>query len=119
MDPIIRRNSTIPIDETVEYKTTENNQEFFTILILEGENRKAEDNFLVDQVTITGLRKAPAGQVRINVTFEVDTNGIFTYTVEEPGQQNAVVKRHQSNNFNLPREVFQELVSRASQKRQV
>ena len=57
--------------------------------------------------------------MRINVKFDVDTNGIFTYTVEEPDSQNAVVRRHESNNFNLPRELFQELVSKAAQRRQV
>ena len=52
-------------------------------MVLEGEEPEARDNYMIEQICITSLRKAPAGQVGIDMTFTVDADGIFTVHVTE------------------------------------
>ena len=110
MQPIIKRNSTIPANESAKFKTVEDNQSFITILVLEGEGTRSKDNFLVGQIEIKNLTPKPAGQVEIECTFRVDGDGILETTVVELGKDNPVgnmVSYIFQANFNLTVDMIQ------------
>lgn len=75
-DTVIERNSPIPIEQTRVFTTSHDNQTTVVVRIAQGESRRIEDNTVLGEVTLTGIRAAARGEVRIAVTFEIDTDGI-------------------------------------------
>jgi molecular chaperone DnaK len=88
-ESVIERNTPVPIEQTRVFTTLEDFQEAVRIRIYQGESRSADQNELLGQFTFSGFRRAARGQVRIEVTFEIDTDGIVNVTAREPetGQQ--------------------------------
>ncbi len=88
-ETVIERNTPVPIEQTRVFTTLEDFQEAVRIRIYQGESRSADQNELLGQFTFSGFRRAARGQVRIEVTFEIDTDGIVNVTAREPetGQQ--------------------------------
>jgi len=88
-ETVIERNTPVPIEQTRVFTTFEDFQEAVRIRIYQGESRSADQNELLGQFTFSGFRRADRGQVRIEVTFEIDTDGIVNVTAREPetGQQ--------------------------------
>jgi hypothetical protein len=88
-ETVIERNMPVPIEQTRAFTTLEDFQESVRIRIYQGESRSADGNELLGQFTFSGFRRAPRGQVRIEVTFEIDTDGIVNVTARDPetGQQ--------------------------------
>jgi hypothetical protein len=86
---VIDRNTPVPIEQTRSFTTLEDFQESVRIRVYQGESRSAEENELLGQFSFTGFRRAPRGEVRIEVTFEIDTDGIVNVTAHDPetGQQ--------------------------------
>ncbi len=80
---IIEINTPVPADHTKIFSTSTDNQETVKIRCVQGESRKATENEILGEFTLTGLRKAPAGTVSIAVQFEVDTNGILNVTAKD------------------------------------
>ncbi|MDP4086692.1 MAG: Hsp70 family protein [Bacillota bacterium] len=77
-DPIIPRNSTIPISETKLYFTAYNNQEEVDIFVYQGENPLVNNNTCLSKdITLDGIPRKPAGEEQIEVTFTYDINGIL------------------------------------------
>mmetsp|Transcript_39997 Transcript_39997/g.52346 ORF Transcript_39997/g.52346 Transcript_39997/m.52346 type:complete len:81 (+) Transcript_39997:1425-1667(+) len=76
-------------------------------MILEGEERRAAENYLVDMVKMMNLRSAPAGEVKIQVDFHVDADGILTYEIIEIGTENTIKMQYEPLSFNLPIEVVE------------
>ena len=74
--PIIPKNSPVPTVETKVFTTTEPNQEMVTVTVLQGEAPMASLNKLLGMFNLTGIPPAPAGKPRIEVSFELDTDGI-------------------------------------------
>lgn len=72
MEVMIKQNVNIPISAEKRFHTTEKNQTEFTVTVLEGEKRLAQENCLISQFTIRNLRPAKAGEVSVNVTYFVD-----------------------------------------------
>jgi len=62
------------------------------ILVLQGESRRAEDNELLGEFILTGLRRAPAGQVEVEVTFEINADGIVSVHAKdvETGKEQSI-----------------------------
>lgn len=75
---IIDANTTIPTSRSLVFSTVEDDQEEVEINIYQGEREIAEENKLLGKFTLKGIRKAPRGVPRIEVTFSININGILT-----------------------------------------
>ncbi|MFZ9888706.1 MAG: Hsp70 family protein, partial [Myxococcota bacterium] len=88
-EPIIEKNTSIPIDRTRTFVTARDGQDRVKIRIYQGESRLAEECQSLGEFEFSGLRPAPRGQVKVEVTFEIDTDGIVNVYARdtETGQQ--------------------------------
>jgi molecular chaperone DnaK len=77
MTKLIERNTTIPTRRTEVFSTAEDNQEAVDIVILQGERERAADNRVLGRFRLEGIRRAPRGEPQIEVTFDIDANGIL------------------------------------------
>jgi molecular chaperone DnaK len=76
-DQIIERNAAIPVEQSRLFSTSTDNQTAVAINIFQGESRRVEQNTLLGQVHLPGIRPAQRGEVKIKVVFEIDTDGIL------------------------------------------
>jgi molecular chaperone DnaK len=83
-EPVIERNTPVPIEQTRRFTTTRDNQESVQIKVYQGCDRQADANELLGQFDFTGFRKAPRGDVAIDVTFEINADGIVDVTAFDP-----------------------------------
>ena len=90
---IIDRNSTIPCRFTKVFSTAANFQSTVEIKILQGERQFARDNTQLGMFRLTGIRRAMAGVPQIEVTFDIDANGILNVSAKDlaTGKQNSIV----------------------------
>lgn len=77
MSVVIPRNTSIPARRSANYVTAEDNQTTIGINLYEGERDLIEDNHLLGKFQVDGLRPLPKGKVSVEVTFEIDANGIL------------------------------------------
>jgi len=89
---LIPQNSTVPTSRSKTFTTVRDNQTAVKILVLQGESHRAEENELLGEFILTGLRRAPAGQVEVDVTFEINADGIVSVQARdlETGQQQSI-----------------------------
>jgi len=80
---IIEKNSTIPIKAAKTFTTTEDNQEFVNIHVLQGENAESAENRSIGKFILTGLEPASAGAPRIRVTFFINADGVMEISAED------------------------------------
>src|SRR5262249_56354271 len=73
---IIDRNTTIPTKKSQVFSTAEDNQNAVTIRVFQGEREMAADNKMLGQFDLVGIPPAPRGVPQIEVTFDIDANGI-------------------------------------------
>ncbi|ORX41672.1 hsp71-like protein [Piromyces finnis] len=85
MNIVIKNNTLIPIRKTHTYITAEDNQTTVDVRVLQGERSLAKDNFLLDRFILEGITPAPCGEVKIDVTFDIDSNGILNVSAVEKG----------------------------------
>ncbi len=76
-DQIIERNAAIPVEQSRLFSTSTDNQTAVAINIFQGESRRVEQNTLLGQVHLPGIRAAQRGEIKIKVIFEIDTDGIL------------------------------------------
>merc|ERR1719161_2221509 len=82
---LISRNTVVPTKKTQIVSTEYDNQPAITIAVYEGEHILAKDNHLLGSFSFAGLAPAPRGQPQIEVTFEIDSNGILNVGAEDKG----------------------------------
>jgi molecular chaperone DnaK len=83
MTKIIERNTTIPARRTEIFSTAEDNQPAVDIVVLQGERERAADNRVLGRFRLEGIRPAPRGVPQIEVTFDVDANGILSVSARD------------------------------------
>lgn len=80
---IIKRNTTIPTSQTQLFSTTEDGQTSVEVHVLQGEREKAKDNKSLAKLNLTGIPPAPRGVPKIEVTFDIDADGILQCSVKD------------------------------------
>ncbi|QJC34456.1 molecular chaperone DnaK [Enterobacteriaceae endosymbiont of Donacia crassipes] len=83
MTPLINKNTTIPTKHSQVFSTAEDNQSSVTIHILQGERKKANDNKSLGQFNLDGISPAPRGIPQIEVTFDIDADGILHVSAKD------------------------------------
>ncbi len=86
---LIDRNTTIPVKKSQVFSTAADNQPEVTIHVLQGERQFAKDNKTLGQFNLGGIAPAPRGIPQIEVTFDIDANGIVHVTAKDLGTQKA------------------------------
>jgi len=82
---MIDRNTTIPTKKSQVFSTAEDNQNAVTIRVFQGEREMAADNKMLGQFDLVGIPPAPRGVPQIEVTFDIDANGIVHVTAKDKG----------------------------------
>ncbi|MER7201265.1 molecular chaperone DnaK [Streptomyces sp. CB01635] len=83
MTKIIERNTTIPVRRTETFSTAEDNQGAVDIVVLQGERELANDNRVLGRFQLKDIRPAPRGEPQVEVTFDIDANGILNVTARD------------------------------------
>src|SRR5205823_8280782 len=83
MTKVIERNTTIPARRTETFTTAEDNQPAVDIVILQGERERAADNRVLGRFRLENIRPAPRGVPQIEVTSDIDANGILHVTARD------------------------------------
>ncbi|MGW1953144.1 molecular chaperone DnaK [Streptomyces sp. NPDC001920] len=99
MTKIIERNTTIPVRRTETFSTAEDNQPAVDIVVLQGERERAADNRVLGRFQLTDIRPAPRGEPQIEVTFDVDANGILNVKARDrdTGKEQGITITESSN----------------------
>jgi len=80
---LIEQNSTVPTSMSHVFTTVKDNQTQVKILVLQGESERAEENELLGEFILTGLRRAPKGEVEVEVTFHISADGIVSVKAKD------------------------------------
>ncbi len=99
MTTIIERNTTIPARRSEVFSTAEDNQPAVDIHVLQGERKMAQDNRTLGQFKLDGIPQAPRGLPQIEVTFDIDANGILKVSAQDKssGKEQTVIISNSSN----------------------
>jgi len=95
MTKLIERNTTVPTSKSEVFSTAADNQPQVEIRVLQGEREMAADNNELDIFTLDGIAPAPRGRPQIEVTFNIDANGILNVTAKDKGtgkEQSVTIK---------------------------
>jgi molecular chaperone DnaK len=99
MTRIIERNTTIPARRSEVFSTAEDNQSAVDVVVLQGERERAADNRVLGRFRLENIRPAPRGEPQIEVTFDIDANGIVNVTARDrdTGAQQSITISESSN----------------------
>lgn len=95
MSPLIEKNTTIPVRKQQVFSTADNNQTRVTIHVLQGERKQASQNKSLGQFDLANIPPAPRGVPQIEVSFDIDSNGILNVTAKDKAtnkEQSIVIK---------------------------
>ncbi|PZN30788.1 MAG: molecular chaperone DnaK [Proteobacteria bacterium] len=112
MTKLIEKNTTIPTKATQVFSTADDNQSAVTIHVLQGERQRASDNKSLGQFNLEGIPPAPRGMPQIEVTFDIDANGILNVSARDKatGKEQKIVIKASSG---LSEEEIQRMVADA------
>jgi molecular chaperone DnaK len=113
MTTVIERNTTIPARRSEVFSTAEDNQTAVDIVVLQGEREMAADNRQLARFRLEGIRPAPRGQPQVEVTFDIDANGILNVSArdKDTGTEQQVTI---SESGNLDQSEVERMVAEAS-----
>ncbi|MEV0037774.1 molecular chaperone DnaK [Streptomyces sp. NPDC050804] len=99
MTKIVERNTTIPVRRTETFSTAEDSQPAVDVVVLQGERERAADNRVLGRFQLTDIRQAPRGEPQIEVTFDIDANGILNVTArdKDTGKEQGITLSEGSN----------------------
>ncbi|WP_439679395.1 molecular chaperone DnaK [Embleya sp. MST-111070] len=99
MTKIVERNTTIPVRRTETFSTAEDNQPAVDVVVLQGERERAADNRVLGRFQLTDIRPAPRGEPQVEVTFDIDANGILNVTARDrdTGKEQGITITESSN----------------------
>jgi molecular chaperone DnaK len=99
MTKVIERNTTIPARRTETFSTAEDNQTAVDVVVLQGERELAADNRQLARFRLEGIRPAPRGVPQVEVTFDIDANGILNVSARdtETGAEQQVTIQESTN----------------------
>src|SRR6188768_806099 len=99
MTKVIDRNTTIPARRTENFSTAADNQPAVDIVVLQGEREMAKDNRVLGRFKLENIRPAPRGEPQVEVTFDIDANGILHVTArdKDTGAEQGITISEQSN----------------------
>jgi molecular chaperone DnaK len=116
MTKIVERNTTIPVRRSEIFSTAVDNQPAVDIVVLQGERERAADNRVLGRFQLTGIRPAPRGEPQIEVTFDIDANGILNVSARDTAtgvEQGITI----SETSNLDQSEVQRMVEEAERHR--
>jgi len=116
MTKLIERNTTIPVKKTEVFSTAEDNQTAVDIHVLQGERSMATDNMTLGRFRLDGIPPAPRGIPQVEVTFDIDANGILSVTAKDKatGKEQKVTITASTN---LNKSEIDRMVNEATQHR--
>lgn len=99
MTKIIERNTTIPVRRSEVFATAEDNQSAVDVVVLQGERERAADNRVLGRFRLEDIRPAPRGEAQVEVTFDIDANGILNVTArdKDTGKEQGITISEQGN----------------------
>jgi molecular chaperone DnaK len=116
MTKVIERNTTIPARRTEVFSTAEDNQRAVDVVILQGERERAADNRVLGRFRLENIRPAPRGVPQVEVTFDIDANGILNVSArdKDTGTEQRITISESSN---LDKSEVERMISDAEQHR--
>ena len=116
MTPIIHKNTTIPTKASQLFSTAQDNQEAVTIHVLQGERKTIDGNKSLGEFNLMGIPPSPRGQPQIEVTFDIDANGILHVSAKDKntGKENSIQITASSG---LSKEEIEKLIRDAEQQK--
>ncbi len=116
MTPLIERNTTIPVRKSEVFSTAEDNQTAVDVHVLQGERPMAGDNMTLGRFRLDGIPPAPRGIPQVEVTFDIDANGILNVTAKDKatGKEQKVTITASTN---LDKKDIERMVEQANENR--
>ena len=114
MNNIINRNTRIPTSNTQNYSTVADDQETIRIKVYQGERKQASENNLLGEFILDNIKKAKASEPRIEVTFEVDHDGILYVTAKDKDTLSTNNISIQNTKGNLSRDQIEKMIADAN-----